>query len=494
MRRTNDEFGYLPEEEHSPRETVSTPAEYAHPGQEYTGPADEYSMHPIAAPAEDKEGAQRILSDRRKKRSLLTMLAASSAAFILAFASPQEETVEISNYAFETAGEAVLLDKHTVQLVADKPQTWGAVWSVEPIDLQETSYITFDYFLTNFPDFAFGMGADGFTLAFAEEPTVNPLPGGDLGYRGTAAVEFDLCGNPQDEGEGFDDGEAAGEHVAIIGSRTGIHYQTAAAVTPMVDGQWHRAAVYVDAGSIEVSIDGSPTVSAVVEDLNKPLYMGFTGANGDGTCYDVIADARIDDRLIVFTGREAEASEIREMAGPMTKHEDYAARGKIPANATQFTMDFEVKSPGWEAEEEVLPPDLEVKTMDYWADCPECEEGRITCTNCKGAKTFFHDSPICGTCGGSGQVIKSYSQAEYRCGACGVVVAFPFPDCPSCGVEGAIMAYTPPPTYGPCGTCGGSGKTGNAWNETCGTCSGKGTLKCKNCKGEGRIFIKADEQ
>lgn len=487
MKRMNDEFGFLPEEEYIPREPVQTAAsEYAIPEPEFTRLRDEYEYAGEKASEKERSGISNTATERKRHRSMLLMLAGSAAAVVLASTAPARgEASRIQNYDFRTAGEAICLNESIVELVADDRQTWGAVWSLDPIDLSRDSYITFDYLMTAHPEFSWET-ADGFTLAFAETPIKDDGPlGGELGYRGTAAVEFDLCVNFPDEG--FDEKELGTEHIGILHEDAMHHYESAAALAPMEDGQWHRAAVSVSDGEITVNIDGSFAISAYVEDINKPLYIGFTGANGDGTCYDLVAHAAIDGIPITFSGKEAEPQELEIMAPIFEKYEDYRTRGRIPAAAMHYTSDED-----WiMEEEELILPELQSKVLDHWEDCPDCEEGRVPCKKCNGKGMIHHDKTNCGTCGGSGS-IKTTFPVEYVCRSCGNSFPTMMPDCPACAAVDPLDKMGGGVEWNPCLTCGGSGVGKNAWDETCKECE-KGTISCKTCEGTGQVFVKGDE-
>lgn len=155
----------------------------------------------------------------------------------------------------------------------------GTAWLVDDIDAADFT-VSFSFYIHG------GSGADGFSFAWVTETSRNSIGalGGYLALSGLHgyAVEFDTFTN---------DWESSENHVAIINPTTFATYVQSNTIPELEDTGWHDATVLLNAGTVQVYVDGAQYINYAIPGYALTYAMaGFTSASGSLTNYHDIDD------------------------------------------------------------------------------------------------------------------------------------------------------------------------------------------------------------
>lgn len=233
----------------------------------------------------------------------------------------------ISEYNFEMAGTAYLLDDDTVCLTeSSNNNSVGIVRSTEPIDLSRGFELKFDMLQSESRGFGGGNGGDGLSVSFSNVINDNPGVGGYLGYNGQFGVEFDLFGNPPEEAVGGED--YPGDHIAILKNSVWNAYSHTAPMS-LDDNEVHRVRITYEDSLLTVYYDGKRMLESEIAASKDDLYVSIAGSCGDGTAFQTISDIRINGKKVLAGAgavNNPDRSEQQEDSKPGSdiKGEDYS--------------------------------------------------------------------------------------------------------------------------------------------------------------------------
>lgn len=444
-----DEFYSLPPEERKlPKEA----------GERY----DEENRYVVNG-SDKVSGNNRENREKKKRNNLIKLIAGAIVSVTVITGVTNDDTsyrnavadlqnLPVSKYEMYTRMDAGLVendDKTAYLTEGYASNSLGVLVSKEPIDLSEAIKLEFDVLQSGFGEFADGNGADGISVGFSKYENAGGLGGGYLGYDSEFGVELDLHQNPEAEtGEGID---YESDHIAILGDSV---WNAVAVTEPMSldDGMWHHIEIECKDSTLFVKYDNQDVLQGKVENDFKKLYLKIAGSTGDGLCYQVVTNIKINEEIVIID-------------------DDYAA-DKVDFNVI---MDYD----GNDIESESLFFDNTEIGQENVTDSQTDTGGSV---DLNGINNEKKDSET--------EIEKDITEAiEHDCSTCngtGII-------CP-----GSVAADDPEGCHGAvivdCKACNGTGYEKNG--KVCVWC--KGTLKhlcpsfeyhyeCPDCKGLGRI-------
>ncbi|HKG37409.1 MAG TPA: choice-of-anchor D domain-containing protein [Conexibacter sp.] len=178
--------------------------------------------------------------------------------------------------AWTLNGVATLPSAGVLKLTGLVRSTAGSAFFTAPLDSSRHLTVTFDTTING----GGTSGADGQTLVLADAAVARPTAlgpsGGALGYSGIPgiAVAFDTYRGTVDPSANFV-GIASGNN----GTVDQLRWLATSTAVPNLRSATRHVVVDIDAGTIRVSVDGTPYLSQAVS-LPPNVLLGFTGATG----------------------------------------------------------------------------------------------------------------------------------------------------------------------------------------------------------------------
>lgn len=292
--KINDEFRPLPPEDNIPREERALPNEYILSREIAYRKVEENDSEEVLALKRAREEKQTKQNSKSHKRLTQLLIGVVAGTTVMTGAATTDIEPEAKHYAFEITGNAALVDAHTIRLSDLNRQRVGTLVSSEQIDISEDVVIEFDILQGKNEFGTFEDGADGVSLGFTnKEQPEYVLPGGSLGYYGKFGAEFDLCTN--DEATALGGTDYYQDHYAIIGESTWNHLAVSGEES-LDTGKWKHVSLALSDGKMSLTYGDKDTIKAEIpaDSAEEQMYLFFSGATGDGTCYQYVSNIEIN--------------------------------------------------------------------------------------------------------------------------------------------------------------------------------------------------------
>ena len=194
-----------------------------------------------------------------------------------------KEPVDITK-GFTLYGDAVLLEDGSIRLTECTTWEGGSAWYPKKFRTTNGLSISFRYWAGGGRDYNSYNGADGIVLNFSNETGIGD-EGGDLGFKGGYGVELDSYYNSEKN-------DPNGKHIAIIKDTIRNHL-TFVMDDRVDDSEWHTVRVLYRNQSLSVYLDGKRLLVQSGVKLESDIYLGISGATGNGVNEHKIRDFKV---------------------------------------------------------------------------------------------------------------------------------------------------------------------------------------------------------
>ena len=186
-------------------------------------------------------------------------------------------------------GDAEFLEDGSIMLTNMDYYQKGCIWLGAKVKTELGFALSFSYWAGGGRDLAYG-GADGFTIALADKPSLGEA-GGDLGFP-TNAVGFEIDSYPHNEND------PESKHFALIDGSVTNHIKYVLD-DRTDDSEWHTVVMLYHNNRLEIYLDEELLLYLDDANLPKESYIGITASTGSGVNFHFIKNFLVTEAAMI---------------------------------------------------------------------------------------------------------------------------------------------------------------------------------------------------